>query len=163
VEAAVIRILLACLSGGLFALGLELGGMTSTAKVRGFLDVFGQFDPQLAFVMAGALLVAVPGELWLRRKRPRFTPALEMPRTRALDAPLFAGAALFGAGWGLVGLCPAPAVVLLGSLRPEVLLFCAAMLGGMALAEPLRRRTAHTEPPGPLSADARGSHPARPG
>jgi uncharacterized membrane protein YedE/YeeE len=136
------RTLWYALSGALFGLGLELGGMTSTEKVRGFLDLFGAFDPQLLFVMGGALAVAVPGELWLRRGTPRSTPPLEAPAAQAVDAPLLLGAALFGIGWGLVGLCPGPAVVMLGSLRPEALLFGASMVGGMALAEPVRRRSA---------------------
>jgi uncharacterized protein len=130
------------LSGALFGLGLELGGMTSTEKVRGFLDLFGAFDPQLLFVMGGALAVAVPGELWLRRQTARSALSFETPAAQGVDAPLVLGAALFGVGWGLVGLCPGPAVVMLGSLRPEALLFGAAMVGGMALAEPLRRRSA---------------------
>jgi uncharacterized membrane protein YedE/YeeE len=134
-------LLCALLSGALFALGLELGGMTSTAKVRAFLDVFGQFDPQLAFVMGGALLVAIPGELYLRHRRPRYAAALEQPGSQRIDAPLVLGAALFGLGWGAVGLCPGPLVVMLGSLSPAALLFGAAMLAGMGAAELLRIRT----------------------
>jgi uncharacterized membrane protein YedE/YeeE len=134
------RAFLYAVSGALFAVGLELGGMTSTAKVRAFLDVLGAFDPQLLFVMGGALAVALPGEQWLQRRRPRFTPPLDAPRATQVDVRLVLGAALFGVGWGLVGLCPGPAVVILGSLRPEALAFGVAMLAGMALAELLRRR-----------------------
>lgn len=149
------HVLIHALSGALFGLGLELGGMTSTAKVRGFLDLFGAFDPQLLLVMGGALGVAIPGELWLRRRGPRSPVALQVPNAQALDAPLVVGAALFGVGWGLVGLCPGPAVVLLGSLRPELFLFGAAMLVGMALALPLRRRTPDACEPPALEGPAR--------
>jgi uncharacterized membrane protein YedE/YeeE len=124
----------ALVTGLLFALGLGLGGMTQPAKVVGFLDIAGGWDPSLAYVMAGALLVhgSLVG-LVLRRKTPVFASRFALPTRTDLDTSLFAGAVVFGVGWGLVGFCPGPAITALGAGMPEAAVFVSAMLLGMAL------------------------------
>ncbi len=125
---------LALLAGALFGAGLALSGMTDPGRVRAFLDVAGPWDPTLGFVMAGALLpMAAAWRLQCRLGRPLVAPAFDVPDTQRVDGRLLAGAALFGAGWGLTGLCPGPAIASL-ALRPgPATLFTAAMLDGMAL------------------------------
>ncbi len=120
-------------SGLIFAIGLALSGMTSPANVLGFLDVFGAWDPTLAFVMGGAIAVHAPF-YWLvvrRRDRPAFAPAFALPTRRDLDLRLLIGAALFGAGWGLAGFCPGPALASLASGVSTVSWFVVAMVVGM--------------------------------
>jgi uncharacterized membrane protein YedE/YeeE len=140
-------VLAAFLCGLIFGAGLVISGMNDTAKVLGFLDVLairtGGWDPTLAIVMAAALAVSIPGFWFARqRARPVLADAAAWPDKIAIDRPLLAGAVLFGAGWGLVGLCPGPAVVNLATLSPAVLLFVAAMLVGMAAHDAWRRRRA---------------------
>ena len=127
------RILFAALSGGLFGLGLLISGMTDTAKVQGFLDWFGAFDPTLMFVMGGAIL---PMALAWRLARPVSLLGTPTPPRlpQVIDARLLGGSALFGAGWALVGLCPGPALAVLGFGGSGALIFMAAMLVGMAVA-----------------------------
>jgi uncharacterized membrane protein YedE/YeeE len=122
----------ALLCGLLFGCGLVISGMTDPAKVLGFLDIFGSWDPTLAVVMAAALAVAAPG-YWLTNKRdqPILAPVARWPERTDIDAPLVAGAVLFGIGWGLVGLCPGPALANLAILSPEIAAFVAAMSVGM--------------------------------
>jgi uncharacterized membrane protein YedE/YeeE len=121
--------------------------MNDTARVLGFLDVLairtGGWDPTLVIVMAAALAVSIPG-FWLarRRGRPLLAEVAAWPSKTAIDRRFLAGAALFGAGWGLVGLCPGPAIANLATLSPAVLLFVAAMLAGMAAHDVWRRRQA---------------------
>jgi uncharacterized membrane protein YedE/YeeE len=123
---------LAC--GLLFGAGLLISGMTRPAKVLGFLDILGRWDPTLAFVMAGALVVTAAGYALARRQeRPLLAPRHLWPTRKDIDRPLVAGAVLFGVGWGLVGFCPGPALVNLAGLSPRVILFGLAMIGGMAL------------------------------
>jgi uncharacterized membrane protein YedE/YeeE len=123
---------LAC--GMIFGLGLAISGMIHPAKVVGFLDVAGNWDPTLAFVMGGALLVAVPAyRAILGRRRPVLAKDFSLPTKSRLDGPLIGGSALFGVGWGLVGFCPGPAVAAIVTGLPAVLGFVAAMLAGMAL------------------------------
>lgn len=124
----------AFLSGLLFGLGLIVSQMVNPAKVLGFLDVFGNWDPSLAFVMGGAVMVSALG-FWMARRRgvPVLADRLEVPTRRDLDPRLIAGAALFGVGWGLVGLCPGPALVALTFGPRDVVLFVAAMIVGMAV------------------------------
>lgn len=123
---------IAFVSGLLFALGLGIGGMTKPAKVVGFLDVAGDWDPSLAFVMGGALLVYfVVQRLTVARSRPLFDDTFHLPTRRDIDARLVVGSLLFGAGWGLAGYCPGPALVSLASGRATVVAFVAAMLAGM--------------------------------
>ena len=127
--------LVAALAGLLFSLGLGLGGMTDPAKVMGFLDVTGAWDARLLFVMAGAVGThALLRYLILRRRRvPVLAQAFPAVGKARPDARLVAGSALFGIGWGLSGYCPGPAFTSLASGAGTVLLFVAAMLGGMWL------------------------------
>ncbi|GJD42295.1 hypothetical protein AFCDBAGC_0130 [Methylobacterium cerastii] len=128
------RIVAALVAGLLFGSGLALSGMMDPARVLGFLDVAGAFDPTLAFVLTGAVAVSAVGYL-LRRgmARPLLAGRFEVPAARRLDPKLLGGAALFGIGWGLVGLCPGPALAALVLGLPDVAIFVAAMLGGMLL------------------------------
>jgi uncharacterized membrane protein YedE/YeeE len=129
-----LRMLVALFSGALFGLGLAVSGMVDPAKVIGFLDVAGDWDPTLAFVMGGALLVAIPAfRLILRRPRPVLADDFELPTKKDVDARLLGGAALFGVGWGLAGFCPGPSVTALASGLLPVFAFVAAMIAGMAL------------------------------
>ncbi|MET0530700.1 MAG: YeeE/YedE family protein [Microvirga sp.] len=121
-------------SGLLFGLGLIVSRMVDPAKVLGFLDIVGNWDPSLAFVMGGAVAVSALGyRLAKRRGRPVLAPRLEIPTRRDLDPRLIGGAALFGVGWGLVGLCPGPALTALTFGPVHVFVFVAAMIAGMAL------------------------------
>lgn len=123
----------ACGSGALFAIGLALGRMTRPSKVIGFLDVTGAWDASLAFVMGGALGSYALGYRFVRKwDRPFFCEDFSMPLRRRIDPQLISGAVLFGAGWGVAGFCPGPALVSLSSLDWRALLFGAAMLVGMA-------------------------------
>jgi uncharacterized membrane protein YedE/YeeE len=124
----------AALAGVLFALGLGLGGMTDPARVQDFLDFTGTWNPALAFVMGGAIAVHAPLQ-WLarRRKAPVLAAAFPTATKAQVDGRLIAGAALFGAGWGLAGYCPGPALVSLASGTGLVVLFVASMFGGMWL------------------------------
>jgi uncharacterized protein len=128
------RILVALLAGTLFGLGLDISGMMNPAKVVGFLDVAGEWDPTLAFVMGGALLVTIPAfRLILNRPRPILADSFALPTKSALDGRLLGGAALFGVGWGLSGFCPGPAVAALTTGLTPVFAFVAAMIAGMVL------------------------------
>lgn len=121
-------------SGTLFGAGLTLSGMTDPARVRGFLDVFGRWDPTLAFVMGGAVIVmAIAWRIQSRMKRPLFGEKFSLPDRSDFDGRLIVGSALFGIGWGIAGLCPGPAVASLALSPLAVLPFFAAMLAGMAL------------------------------
>ena len=126
------RLIPPVLSGILFGAGLALSGMTDPERVRGFLDVFGRWDPTLVFVMGGAVLVmAVAWRLRSRMAAPWFGAKFSLPDRSDLDLKLVAGSALFGIGWGLAGLCPGPAVAALAFGAWAPLLFIAAMLAGM--------------------------------
>ena len=125
---------LALIAGLVFGLGLIVSGMFNPAKVLGFLDLFGRWDPSLAIVMAGAIPVAALAfALAGRRGSTLLGTELRLPAAREIDAPLVVGSMVFGVGWGLAGLCPAPALLLLGAGRVEGLLFVAAMLAGMGV------------------------------
>jgi len=135
------RLLAPLLAGLLFGLGLCLGGMTQPAKVLGFLDLAGAWDPSLAFVMGGALAVAfVAFRLAARHRNALNGAPFAPPPDRTIDARLVAGAALFGIGWGLAGFCPGPALVALGFAEPGALIFVLAMAGGIALVDALDAR-----------------------
>lgn len=130
----VLRTLAALACGLVFGLGLAVSRMLNPAKVIGFLDVAGAWDPTLAFVMGGALLVAMPAyRVILKRRRPVLSGSFSSPAEEKLDAPLIWGSGLFGVGWGLVGFCPGPAVAAIVTGLPTVLGFVAAMIAGMAL------------------------------
>lgn len=127
--------------GLIFGAGLLISGMTQPAKVLGFLDFFGAWDATLAFVMAGAVAVASIGFALARRSAaPTFAAKHLWPERRDIDAPLVAGAVLFGIGWGLVGLCPGPALVNLAGLSLPIVVFVAAMMLGMLGYELWQRR-----------------------
>lgn len=128
----------ALLCGIVFGLGLAVSGMLDPAKVLGFLDVFGPWDPTLAFVMGGAILVSMPAfQLSRRRLRPLLAPRFDLPTFTHIDGRLLAGAAVFGLGWGLGGFCPGPAVAALSSLKWPVVGFIVTMAAGMWLADML--------------------------
>jgi uncharacterized membrane protein YedE/YeeE len=124
-----------------FGFGLLISGMVNPQKVLGFLDIFGAWDPSLAVVMAVALVITYAGYAVARgRAGPLFADRHFWPAGSMIDRNLVAGAALFGAGWGLVGLCPGPALENLVTLSPQVLLFVAAMIVGMIARDALARR-----------------------
>jgi uncharacterized protein len=136
--------------GLLFGLGLIVSGMTDPGKVIGFLDLFGAWDPSLALVMGGAILVGVFAFAAAKKRTTTFLgTGLRLPQGRDIDARLIAGSVVFGVGWGLAGFCPGPALVSLGTGNVKAMVFVLAMLGGMALYELLevRRvgRTASTQ------------------
>lgn len=122
------------LAGILFGAGLTLGGMTDPARVRGFLAVFGDWDPTLAFVMGGAVIVmALAWRLQPKLARPIFADAFALPSRRDLTPKLIGGSALFGIGWGVAGLCPGPGIAALVIEPISATIFVAAMLAGMFL------------------------------
>jgi len=127
-------LLFACFGCGLiFGTGLLISGMTQPEKVLGFLDIFGAWDATLAFVMAGAVAVAAAGFALARRRGiPVFAPGHLWPARSDIDTPLVAGAVLFGVGWGLIGICPGPALVNLAGLSLPIVVFVVAMALGMA-------------------------------
>lgn len=126
------QIAAALLAGVLFGFGLALSGMLDPARVQGFLDIFGNWDPSLAFVLGGALLVAIPGVMLQRRMaRPVLDQSFHLPENTEIDRRLITGSAIFGAGWGLAGFCPGPVVSALSMGLPQVWLFVAMMVLGM--------------------------------
>lgn len=129
----------ALLAGLIFGAGIALSGMINPDKVLNFFDLAGQWDPSLAFVMAGALAVTLIGyRLVLRQTRPLFDLRFHLPTRRDLDPALIGGAALFGIGWGIAGFCPGGAIPALGLAQPDAVLFVVAMVCGIALARRLR-------------------------
>ncbi|HEY6124741.1 MAG TPA: DUF6691 family protein [Steroidobacteraceae bacterium] len=135
------RFLTALIAGLLFGAGLLVSGMTNPANVLGFLDLFGDWQPQLAFVMGAAVLTAAPS-FWAVRRRQRSllgTP-VELPDRRRIDKPLLVGATLFGVGWGLSGICPGPGIMLLASGHGMAYLFMAAVVAGMWLVHLVRNK-----------------------
>ncbi|MFL9627911.1 DUF6691 family protein [Aeromonas jandaei] len=131
------KLLTSLFAGLLFGLGMAISGMVDPARVTGFLDLAGAWDPSLAFVMGGALLVFMPGYFLLvkpRRQSVLGEPIAAVPAPK-LDRNLVGGAALFGIGWGLVGICPGPALSLISSGQPMILLFIAAMVAGILLVD----------------------------
>lgn len=121
-------------AGLLFGVGLGLGGMTNPENVLGFLDFAGAWNPSLLFVMGGGVGVfSILFPLIRKRSGPLFAPSFDLPLRRQIDKRLVTGAAIFGVGWGLLGLCPGPAIVNAAAGSPKILLFLAAMGAGMAL------------------------------
>jgi uncharacterized membrane protein YedE/YeeE len=124
----------ALICGFIFGWGLLISGMMQPAKVLAFLDIFGNWDPSLAVVMAAALAVSGAGfALAKRHERPLFAAQSLWPSKTDIDRPLVVGAVLFGAGWGLVGLCPGPALENIATLSPRAIVFVVAMAAGMLL------------------------------
>jgi len=135
------RTITAFVAGLVFGLGLLLSGMADPAKVLGFLDLAGAWDPSLMFVMGGAVGVgAVAFAAARRRTRSLLGEPMQLPTASAIDRRLLAGALLFGTGWGLAGFCPGPALVALGLGEAKAVVFVAAMLAGMALFAFVERR-----------------------
>jgi uncharacterized protein len=129
------RAIVALLCGLVFGVGLAVSGMTDTAKVLGFLDVAGNWVPDLAFVMGGAVCVTlVAFRFILRMKKPLLSASFSLPTKTALDGRLLSGAAIFGIGWGIYGYCPGPALSALTYQDSKTAIFVVAMLVGMALA-----------------------------
>ena len=135
------NILFAALSGLVFGFGLIVSGMTNPEKVLGFLDLSGAWDPSLALVMGGAIAVGLAA-FTLAKKRTQSLLGLPMqlPTVKQIDWRLVGGSLSFGLGWGLAGICPGPALVLVGAGVSKGLIFVAAMLAGMGLFELLERR-----------------------
>lgn len=128
------------IAGLLFGIGLSLGGMTDPAIVLAFLDLAGDWNPQLAFVMGGGLIVTFIGyRLVMRRPTPLWDSRFMTPAARRIDAPLLGGALVFGIGWGLAGYCPGPAVASVASARGAVIAFVIAVLVGMIAVRIARR------------------------
>lgn len=124
----------AFLTGLVFGIGLVVSQMVNPAKVLNFLDVAGSWDPSLALVMVGAIAVTGLGyKLVLKQPAPVFAERFQVPTRQDLDARLLSGAAIFGIGWGLVGLCPGPALTVLGTGRGDAFIFAAAMFAGFFL------------------------------
>jgi uncharacterized membrane protein YedE/YeeE len=125
-------------AGMLFGAGLTLSGMSDPLKVLGFLDVSGDWIPDLALVMGGALLLSAAATPWiLKRPAPRFASQFHVPTIRSIDQRLAIGAILFGVGWGLSGYCPGPAIVSLLYGYQSTMIFCLAMVAGMLLEDAL--------------------------
>ncbi len=137
--------------GLLFGAGLIVSGMTDPAKVLGFLDLFGAWDPSLALVMGGAILVGVVAFAIAKKRTTTFLGgAMRLPVAREIDKSLVLGSLLFGAGWGLAGFCPGPALVSLAAGQPKAAAFVLAMVVGMAVHEWMQPGT-----PPPVASDAR--------
>lgn len=133
------RWVFAMLSGALFGAGLHVSGMTNTARVRGFLDFAGAWDPTLAFVMGGAILPMVLAWRLTKGRRPVAGGSFPAQPSQEITRPLIVGSVLFGVGWGLVGLCPGPALASITYGGWPGLVFLAAMLAGMWAVPPMRR------------------------
>lgn len=135
------------LVGLVFGLGLILAGMTDPGKVQGFLDLAGPWDPSLAFVMGGAILVGIGAFAVARRRTTAFLGgAMHLSGRRGIDGRLVIGSLVFGVGWGLAGFCPGPALVALGAGHWQALLFTLAMLAGMAVHELSAQPAPHLQP-----------------
>ncbi|AJJ18840.1 DUF6691 family protein [Yersinia intermedia] len=128
------------LAGLIFGLGLMVAGMANPAKVLGFLDIGGLWDPSLALVMAAAVAIATLGFTWAKKRKVSLLgQPLQLPTSNRIDRRLIGGSLLFGAGWGLAGICPGPALVLLGAGMFKGVIFVAAMVAGMAIFSLLER------------------------
>ncbi len=122
--------------GLIFGVGLILAGMTDPSKVIGFLDIAGSWDPSLAFVMGGAILVGVIAFRFAHKRSANFLGgAMRLPTARDIDLRLVGGSLVFGIGWGMAGFCPGPGLTALGTGNPKAAIFVAAMIAGMAIFE----------------------------
>lgn len=140
---SILRIIIALAAGSIFGLGLTISGMIDPTRVRNFLDIAGgHWDPSLIFVLGGALAVALAGVAVMRRlKRPLLAEHFHLPARKQIDKPLLVGSALFGAGWGMAGFCPGPAVASLSLGLPSTLIFVGAMIAGMQVHDRLFARS----------------------
>ena len=128
------RLLISFVIGLVFGIGLYVSGMTQPSKVLGFLDILGDWDPSLAFVMAGAVAIGLAAFSFARRRgRTLLGDELRLPRITEIDAPLVVGSLFFGIGWGLSGICPGPAIVDVGFLDWRALVFVVSMAAGMVM------------------------------
>ena len=128
--------IISLISGAIFGFGLTVSSMTNPAKVLGFLDLFGQWDPSLIFVMIGAIIISSPLFFLLKSKeKPLFARSFLIPEIKKIDTKLITGSSLFGIGWGSVGLCPGPAISSLALLNNYSLAFIASMFLGFLLAK----------------------------
>ena len=142
------RLLAAFGIGLVFGLGIAISGMINPAKVLNFFDLAGTWDPSLAFVMAGALAVVIPGyRIAFRQPGPRFDTRFQIPESRTIDSRLILGSATFGIGWGIAGFCPGGALPALGTGDPLALLFVAALICGLLIARWLQARAGPTPKP----------------
>ena len=145
--------LLAFAAGLVFGIGLLVSGMANPAKVIGFLDLAGRWDPSLLFVMGGGLLVAAVAFAVAKRRATTFLgEPISLPASRDIDRRLVTGSMVFGVGWGLAGICPGPALVLFGTGMPQGILFVFAMIAGMIVFEIVERYREQRNDP--VSADA---------
>ena len=141
------RLLSPFLIGLIFGTGIAVSGMINPAKVLNFFDLAGTWDPSLAFVMGGALAIAIPGyRMVFSRPAPAFENRFQLPDTRVIDRRLVLGSATFGIGWGIAGFCPGGALPALGTGDPTVFLFLAALIGGLLIARVLQSRTPARKP-----------------
>lgn len=136
------QVLMALIAGLVFGLGLIVAGMTNPAKVQGFLDLAGNWDPSLAFVMGGAILVGLVAFRFAgKRERSLLGEAMRLPTATRIDRRLVLGGLAFGAGWGLAGFCPGPALASLATGGAKTLIFTGAMLAGVIIFEVVERST----------------------
>lgn len=141
------RLLISYLIGLIFGIGISISGMANPAKVINFFDIAGAWDPSLAFVMGGALIVTFIGYRFvLTRPAPVLATGFLLPTRRDLDLPLLGGSAIFGIGWGIAGFCPGGALPALGTGRSEVVLFVAALVAGIIAAKGLQAAIANRRP-----------------
>jgi uncharacterized membrane protein YedE/YeeE len=143
------RLILSYITGLIFGIGISISGMANPAKVLNFFDIAGSWDPSLAFVMGGALIVTFIGyRVVLKRPAPMMDSGFHLPTRKDLDLRLIGGSALFGVGWGIAGFCPGGALPALGTGRSEVLIFVGALvvgiLAGKLLQNAMTRRSAQT-------------------
>lgn len=132
------KLFITYLIGLVFGVGISISGMANPAQVLNFFDIFGTWDPSLALVMGGALVVAAIGyKIIFRRPAPIFEPVFNVPTSRVIDTKLVAGSAVFGVGWGIAGFCPGAALPALGTGRAEVFVFFGALVAGILLARGL--------------------------
>ncbi len=141
------RLISLYLIGLVFGVGISISGMANPAKVLNFFDIAGTWDPSLAFVMGGALIVTFIGYRFvLKRPAPMMSESFQLPTRRDLDLPLIAGSAVFGIGWGISGFCPGGALPALGTGRIEVVTFVIALLAGIFVAKVLQSMLAKRAP-----------------
>jgi uncharacterized protein len=142
-EERLMKHVLTFLTGLVFGLGIVMSGMSNPAKVINFFDIAGSWDPSLAFVMGGAVVVTFIGYRFvLKRPAPMMDTAFNVPSSRLIDRRLVGGSALFGIGWGIAGFCPGGALPALGTLNPDVLIFVASLVTGIFAAKTMMNKTA---------------------